>query len=140
MERVSGVYQDLGYGDREKSYRLTQRTPLPKSSDLSGNERLALPPLIIPQKMPEEILGSDYDLIKGILVAYKKSGMNWDDYAKKLEPSTSEILKKCFYRCRCNGFFNPVVVGENIEFSQLVKRKKQKPRKYELTVKDMEEQ
>lgn len=107
---------------------------------MNARGRLASPPLIIPEKMPEQIIGVDYDLIKGILTAFKKSGMNWDDYSKKLEPGTQEILKRVFHECRCNGFFNPHIWGDDIVFDQIVRVSKKVKKYGELTVKMMKEE
>ena len=139
MERMSGVMGDLGYGNRERNYQRMPSEPSKGSSNLKDKGLLSLPPLITPVRMPEQIIGTDYDLIKEILVAFRKSGMQWDDYAKKLDYGTREIMAKVFRECRNNGFLDPVVKGENIEFGQIVKRRRQKPHKYELTVKDMED-
>jgi hypothetical protein len=97
-----------------------------------------LPPLIIPDKMPNEIVRDDYELIKTIIVGYKKSGLGWDDYAKKLEPGTREVLKNVFFECRCNGFINPEVIADKLTFQQMLKNAK--PMKYELTVNNMKEE
>ena len=96
---------------------------------------LNLPPLIKPEKMPKEIIGCDYDLVKTILIGYRKSGMGWDDYARKLEPDTRKTLENVFFECRCNGFFNPEVAGDVLTFQQVLKT--DKPMKYGLTPKDM---
>jgi hypothetical protein len=96
---------------------------------------LNLPPLITPERKPKEIVGADLDLVKTILTGYRKSGMGWDDYSKKLEPETRKTLKYVFFECRCNGFVNPQVEGESLTFQQMLKN--DKPVKYPLTVSDM---
>lgn len=83
--------------------------------------------------MPSEIIGDNYELIKGILSGYKKSRFNWDDYAKKLDSSTRTLLEKVFHECRCNGFFNPHVEGDEIQFSQTVKMVNKLKKHGELT-------
>ena len=133
---LSGVMQDLGYADRGKNYPMKRNEHWTMLNESSMNVRLLnLPPLIRPEKMPKQIVGSDYDLIKTILVGYRKSGMGWDDYARKLEPDTRRMLESVFFECRCNGFFNPEVTGDALTFQQTLKT--DKPMKYELTVKDM---
>jgi hypothetical protein len=107
-----------------------------KSNDLNARGLLNTPPLIKPDRMPKDIIGDDYDLIKSILLSYKKSGLGWDEYARKLEPGTQETLKKVFFECRCNGFMNPTIEGDRIHFQQMVK-KTDIIDKYELTPKDM---
>ena len=137
LTQVSEVMQDLGYGDRTKHYQVK---PSENSTTLSGlNVRgsLSKPPLIIPEKMPSEVIGEDYDLIRGILLSYQKSRMNWDDYAKKLEPSTRAVLEKVFFECRCNGFFNPHIEGDEINFQQMLKMVNKMKQHGELTPQDM---
>ena len=83
--------------------------------------------------MPSELMGEVTEMVKTVLIGYQKSRMEWDDYARKLEPSTREILKKVFSECRCNGFFNPRVMDDSITFQQMVKMTNTLKRFSELT-------
>jgi hypothetical protein len=93
--------------------------------------------LIIPEKMPEDILGDDHDLVKKILIGHRASGMQWDDYAKKLDSDTRETLAAIFYECRCNGFFDPQVLGDKVVFRQALKMTARTKEYGELTVRGM---
>ncbi len=98
-----------------------------------GGGLLNKPPLIIPEKMPEEIIGDARETVRTVLMGYQKSTHNWDDYAKKLDFPTRAILEKVFFECRCNGFFNPRVQDDSITFQQAVKMTNKLKRFSELT-------
>ena len=134
---VSEVYQDLGYVSQGKHYQVKHSENSKTSSGLNVSGSLDKPPLIRPEKMPSEIIGADYELIKGILSGYRKSRYNWDDYAKKLDSSTRSLLEKVFFECRCNGFFNPHVEGDEIQYQQMVKMVDKVKKHGELTVQSM---
>ena len=139
MHRSSEVMEDLGYGSQEKNYHLQhEKLSMTSKSSNSNVPARNRPPLIIPDKMPEEIMGDDHDLIKKILIGHRASGMQWDDYAKKLDDNTRDLLADIFYKCRCNGFFAPQVHGDKVVFRQALKMSATVKKYGELTVGAME--
>jgi len=71
--------------------------------------------------MPDEILGEHYEVIKEILRNYARSKAEWDDYAKKIDPSVRIEMARRFEECRENGFYGPHIGGDGeIHFAQLV--------------------
>jgi hypothetical protein len=106
------------------------------SSGQRGSGLLNKPPLIKPERMPDEIIRDSENVIKTVLVGYKKSGLQWDDYANKLEPGTREVLQKIFFECRCNGFMNPHIENDAVCFQQMLKMTTRAD-KYELTPQNM---
>jgi len=136
MERMSETMQDLGYGGQAKSYLLTRSGP---SQSPSGSNRSSLPnePLIEAVRTPEQIMGASHDLIKSVLIGYKKSCQQWEDFRRKYDDATLEILEEIFFECRCNGYFNPHVRHDAVHFDQIVNVKSKDYGKYPLTVAEM---
>ena len=121
MEAISETMQDLGYGDRAKSYHPTQNAPS-KMQNRPAEKHLPDVPLIEPQRTPDEIMGQDYDFVKKHIIGHRHSRMEWEDYRKKhLQPGEQEILTEIFRECHVNGFVNPHIVKDNIVFAQMKK-------------------
>lgn len=71
--------------------------------------------------MPDEILGDSYSIIRETLRNFSKSKSEWDEYAKKLDPTLRSVMAKCFAECRDNGFFGPHIGSDGeIKFAQSV--------------------
>lgn len=122
METISEIFRDLGYANRGKNYPMTPRRHSMMSNDGNVREVRASPPLLRPSKMPQEIMGDDEDGIKSILIGYRKAGHSWEDYSKRLDGSTREMLTRVFRECRRNGFMSPSVIGDRIVWMQVVGR------------------
>jgi hypothetical protein len=107
-----------GYGS---GYKSRTRIPEPVSrEDEEAIERInrmarelaQRPPLIKPSRMPDELLGEHYEVIKEILRNYARSKAEWDDYAKKIDPSVRIEMARRFEECRENGFYGPHIGGD----------------------------
>lgn len=119
MEAISETMQDLGYGDRAKSYHPTHNAPS-KMQNRPAEKHLPDVPLIEPQRTPDEIMGQDYDFVKKHIIGHRKSRMEWDDYREKnLNPGEQEILTEILRECRVNGFVNPHIVKDKVVFAQM---------------------
>jgi hypothetical protein len=82
---------------------------------------LKRPPVVIPRRKPDEILGDNYEEIKEVLRSFGKSRSEWDEYAKKIDPVLRETMKKCFSECRDNGFYGPKIGSDGeIHFAQVI--------------------
>lgn len=75
--------------------------------------------------MPDDILGDNYTIVKEIIANFAKSRSEWDEYAKKIDPSIRNMMKKAFHECRENGFFGPwigkdgeLTWGQEVEMSE----------------------
>jgi hypothetical protein len=88
--------------------------------------------------MPKDILGDDYDEIKGVLEAYSRSKQpDWDDFAKKLTPVIRAAMTKHFEECRENGFFYPHIGSDGkIAFHQAAEMHKTNKEVYRVEMKD----
>jgi hypothetical protein len=56
-----------------------------------------------------DIVGDDYDTLKGVLVGYRKvrETMGWDQYAARLNDDIKATMAAILAECRRNGFVNP---------------------------------
>jgi len=103
----------------------------------TGQYRLQKPPLVIPDKVPTQIMAEylgctgymlkedpAYQIIAGHLWSFQHSHSGWDDFASKIDGGLRKTMGDIFKDCRQNGFFAPVCVYEGgkkkIIFGQLV--------------------
>ena len=108
---------ETGYQSPSVERRRTEST---ESTRWQG-PLLKRPPLIKPRRMPNDILGDHYEIIKEILRNFAKSKAEWDDYAKKIDPVVRREMANRFEECRENGFYGPHIGSDGeIHFAQLV--------------------
>ena len=116
--------EDLGYKSYPKKPKSVSERPLKSGGAYGQNENsknlYKTPPLIQPQKFPNEVIGDNYELVRKWLEGYQHGRMGWDIYALRIPSEERAILGNIFRECRENGFCNPHVVGEKIIWSQMV--------------------
>jgi len=103
----------------------------------TGQSKQQRPPLVMPNKIPTEIIAGHlgctgfvlrgdptYQIIAGYLWSYQYSHSGWDDFAKNIDGGLRDTMKMIFRDCRQNGFFAPACIYEGgkkvIIFGQLV--------------------
>jgi len=90
------------------------------NDNLHSEKTLKSKPMFPTTLTVKAILKDDYELVKNILVDWKRSGKEWDDYIHKTGPVTRKILTDKFRECRQNGFFSFNVEGDEIVYKMLV--------------------
>lgn len=120
--------EDIGYDKNRQKTPKSYPTSRPSMPD-SGQSRwrevlLKSPPLIKPRRMPNEILGDNYDEIKETLRAFGRSKTDqWDDYAKQIDTVLRQTMERCFAECRENGFYGPYLdANGEVKFAQVVEQ------------------
>lgn len=59
-------------------------------------------------KTPAEIIGSNDEVIKKLLVGWAKvrERLSWNEYVEKINPETRDMVAEVFAELRRNGFYN----------------------------------
>jgi hypothetical protein len=80
----------------------------PKQTASSEKVKKPLPPLVIPERLPDEIITAYVENPGAMILhleAYSKSGLGWDEYAnKKIDSKLRSQMKQAFKEIRRNGF------------------------------------
>lgn len=100
-----------------------RQKPIESTNDTSRLN--SLPPLVIPQAHPDEIVGKylGYDDLQTItehLTNYQKSGAEWDHYRQKIKSTLLDKWRNVLIECRENGFIGPKVQNETIVWKQIL--------------------
>ena len=128
--------EEIGY--QSSSFQEKHKKPLTEQMR-SREVLLKRPPLIKPKRMPEDILGTDYDEIKEVLLSFSKSKMEWDEFARKVDPTTRDKMRRKFAECREQGFFGPRIGGDgDIKFTQMTEMSEARHEVYRVEIKDHE--
>jgi hypothetical protein len=81
-------------------------------------------PLVIATIYPDDILnyhmGVDTSAIIKHLASYRKSGVGWDEYRKKIPDDLLNKFRKVINDCRRQGFIAPRTEGEKINWLCIV--------------------
>lgn len=81
-------------------------------------------PMIVATKKPDDILfwsfGTELSLIIKHLANYRKSGVGWDEYRKKIPDNLLEKWKEAAEECRRHGYLFAYSTGEKIIWHTIV--------------------
>ena len=80
--------------------------------------------MIVATKAPRDILflifGSDLELITKHLANYRKAGVGWDEYRKKIPDDLLAKWKEAAEECRKHGYLFAYSTGEKIIWHTIV--------------------
>jgi len=110
----------------------------------TGQYRPQKPPMVIPHKIPTEIMAGyfgctgyglkddpTYQVIADYIWSFQYSHSGWDDFASKIDKGLRKKMQDILKDCRQNGFFAPRCVYEGkkkkIIFGQLVDKDRKIP-------------
>ena len=139
MEQVSNTIEKIKTGLTGKP----MKTSLAEMQS-TGQYRLQKPPMVIPDKVPTQIMAESlgctgyglkddptYQVIADHIWSFQHSHSGWDNFAIKIDGGLRKTMAGIFKDCRQNGFFSPRCIFEGkkkkIIFGQLVDKDRKIP-------------
>lgn len=95
--------------------------------EAEGKPRRRLPPLIVPERHPREIMAQCFNsdqigAITDLLKKFRKSHQNWDEWRKiNWTETLADKWSACLLEIRKNGYINPEISNGKIVFSQVLR-------------------
>lgn len=98
-------------------------------SQESGLRLRTKPPLVRPEKMPQEIMADhltfdDMEAIIGHLSNYQKTETDWSIVRRKIPNALLDKWARVMIECRTNGFVAPFVENNEIHWRQTLNTKR----------------